>query len=202
MFDSKIQEAYRRIKPSDALRARVLATTPAPKTAKVLNLRRIGNLAACFAAVLVIAMLATGLLSDPYQVVLADGTLLGHEARTVEPETAYYTATVPYALAEGVARTQPELTAAENCLHLTLHSPKIATVNVEGGEILLYDGELDAYTAQGSVTYCEGECLLWWQLPTLADGESCVMTVCGKECTRIEVRYCDGAYTATLIPQD
>lgn len=201
MFDPKIQAAYRKIKPSESLRDRVLTATATARPAKILNLRRISNLAACFVAILVFALLATGLLSDPYRVVLSDGTLLGNEARTVVPETAYHTDAL-MTLSEGVARMRPELTAAENCVHLTLHSPKIATVTVEGGNILLYDSELGEYTANGSVAYFEGECQLWWCLPTMADGESAIMTVCASERIRIEVRYESGRYVASLLPRE
>lgn len=202
MFDEKTKEAYQRIKPSDSLRDRVLTAAERPARARVLNFRRIGNLAACFMVVMVVALLATGLLSDPYRVVLPDGTSLGSEARTVEPDTAYYTGAVPFSLADGLERARPELTAAENCFHFELHSPEIATVTVEQGTILLYDDDLSEYTDCGTVAYFEGECKLWWSIPTLADGESCIMTVCADTCTRIELRFERGVYTATLLSED
>ncbi|MBO5110348.1 MAG: hypothetical protein J6D21_06480 [Clostridia bacterium] len=200
MFDAKTKEAYHKIRPSDSLRERVLAVDTAPARAKVLTFRRMGNLAACFVAVVMIAMLAAGLTSDPYRVVLGDGTSLGNEARTVTPDTAYYIGSVPFSLSE--ERMRPELTAAENCLHLELHSPEIATVTVEAGNILLYDGELGEYVDCGNLTYFEGECKLWWCLPTLADGECCILTVCADTCTRVAVRCDGGAYTASLLPED
>ena len=200
MFDAKTKEAYRKIKPSDALRERVLTATAKPAPAKVLNLRRIGNLAACFMAVVLIAVLATGLLSDPHRVVLSDGTILGSNGYEIEPATAYYTGAT-LTLSEGEARMRPDLSAAENCFHFELHSPKIATVTAEEGTILLFDNDLSEYTDCGTLAYFEGECKLWWSVPAMEDGETLVLTVCSDTCTRIELRYLDGKYTAVLVTE-
>ena len=154
MFDSKIQEAYRKIKPSDSLRERVLAVDTTPVRAKVLPLRRLTNLAAAFVLFVALVILVRQTVSlDPNYVALSDGTVLSAEAVEVAPVTASYTGAAHISFArEGgdEETTYPEPVQVDGCFCLTLHARGLAYLEAAHGSLFLYDEEPEAYVDFGA----------------------------------------------------
>ena len=200
MFDSKIQEAYRKIKPSDSLRERVLAVDTAPVRAKVLPLRRLTNLAAAFVLFVALVILVRQTVSlDPNYVALSDGTVLSAEAVEVAPVTASYTgaAHVSFAREGGDEETTyPEPVQVDGCFCLTLHARGLASLEAADGSLFLYDEEPEAYVDFGSTAFFENACSLYWYVPETEDGGVYTLTFTDEATvTTLTLTYADGIYT-------
>lgn len=207
MFDQKTVDAYKRIKPSDGLRDRVLSAKPetAAKPATILTLKRYASLAACIALVVIIGLAAGRGLSDtPLTVSLADGTALSGEAVSVHPVTTSYTAAARIALHTGDDTvTYPAPASADDCFFLELTSKTTAVVRTEAGSVFMYDEDAGNYLEYTYDAYFEGKAKIYWHIPETEVGESHVLTVADRDSeTQITLTKTESGYTLTSHSED
>lgn len=203
MFDPKTIEAYRKIKPSDSLRERVLTKSAGKTAPRILTLRKYGNLAACFALLFAVVLLAGGLANtDPNYAVLANGTVLSAEATPIESVTANYTgaARISFHIEDTQAPTYPDPVEVNSCFYFELHADSLTSLTAEIGSVFLYDEELECYVDCGSTAFFEGKCALYWHIPETRDGETYTMIVSSEsESSYIELVRANGSFTVRQI---
>lgn len=206
MFDPKTIEAYHKIKPSDSLRERVLkAEAPASPT-RILNLRKYGNLAACFVLTLAIALFAGQLASaDGSYVALADGSTLSAVATPIESVTVNYTgaARISFRMEDTQATTYPDPVEANGCFYFELHAESLTALEAEVGSVFLYDKEAENYVDYGSTAFFEGKAMLYWHVPEIRDGETfCLTLISEEETTRIVLTRQGDGFTVSHTEAD
>lgn len=184
MFDPKTIEAYRKIKPSDSLRERVLSAEATASAPRILTLRKYGNIAACFVLMLAIALFAGQLATaDGSYVALADGSTLGAVATPIESVTVNYTgaARVSFHMEDTQDTTYPEPVEANGCFYFELHAEGLTAITAEVGSVFLYDKEAEHYVDYGSTAFFEGKATLYWHVPEIRDGETFRLTLISEE---------------------
>ncbi len=167
MIDEKIKSAYESLVPSEECRQRILEKISSDGKAEEFRMRikRLSCIGYAAAACILVSVVALFMATSGKSGVYYNGDLVATEGITVNAESVEYVTSGVKIARYDVSDSEK---TAKGAVTLELYE-KNAAVTVTGGNILVYDEELESYVDVGQTLDITGKTKIVWALPESTD---------------------------------